>query len=1145
MNILRTIDFTKDFDRLVDILNQKNGHVLTQHEYEEILYQLKTVYYEDELLENLLCTLTKSIQWKVPDSTTALVEIFQQNKNAHGDEYPLLDSNFANFLKQNATKIDAIKDTVSRSVIPFATSIFGLETLQNKYLLRERSTYLQEDLLYLWLRVSLFMNENGEDTDWSRVQQVAEHLTAGLYIHATPTLFNSGTKNPQLASCFAAGTPVLTISGFQKIEDVTEDSLVWTHAQEWRPVIQCHINELGSRKMYEIQFSNFDDTFLVTEDHPFLVLRNDKYEWTPIMDCTLDDVFYSSSMGFAEDETLRMHHQWNGLLYCAEHIKDYHVLRVKIRNVPFVEAVLKEFAIEIMESWRGYRFHVYHLKDDNLPKPEKLLQSYYEAGPGQCASFLEGMEMMYFGEACSPTIHVRPADFYIVQGMLRKLDWKILHFQNKNHLFIAIQIQKSHHGLQSSICCWGGTQVSHRAELGVTKLLKKVMQPTMDPETKVYTLGVKEFHSYTVGNTIAKNCYLTGVDDSLDSIFQSVKECAKISKFAGGIGLHVHNIRASNSYIHGTNGNSNGIVPMLRVYNNTARYIDQGGGKRNGAFAIYLEVWHSDILDFLQLRKNVGSEELRARDLFYALWMNDLFMTAVEKNREWYLFSPSDCPDLANLWGDAFEQQYKKMVRQKRYTKKISAQELWKEIARIQIETGTPYILFKDTCNRLSNQQNLGTIRSSNLCCEIIQYSDFQEYAVCNLASIALPKFLKRNPRISEVEHVIVYGKAHCFFCKLTKYILRKEGVLFHYIDRMEIKTKEEEENIVLKTFPNIYVKMRSKDDKEFVGGFEDLWKNYIRPSFDFEKLGNIVQELVVNLNQVIDKNMYPLEKCKKSNLRHRPMGIGVQGLADLFMELLLPYDSEGARRLNQEIFETIYYHALQQSCIMAEELGTYESYQGSPLSKGKFHFELYPDAAQWKEKYTFRQPWETLRHRIAEHGVRNSLFVAPMPTASTSQILNNTESFEPLTSNFYTRRTQNGEYYIMNRILQRILKGTELWNKEMHELLIFHKGSIQNIQGIPRFLKDIFRTVWEIPQKHCIDMASERQRFIDQSQSMNIYLTNPSIDILTKIIFYGWKKQLKTGCYYVRTRAMTTSQNFYLDAQQEEKFKTCESCSG
>ena len=631
------------------------------------------------------------------------------------------------------------------------------------------------------------------------------------------------------------------------------------------------------------------------------------------------------------------------------------------------------------------------------------------------------------------------------------------------------------------------------------------------------------------------SCFLMGNSDSIEGIFESVKETAKISKLSGGVGLHVHTIRGNGSYIYGTNGTSNGIIPMLKVYNDTARYVDQGGGKRNGSFAIYLEPWHSDILPFLSLKKNIGSDEVRARDLFYALWVPNLFMEKVKNNEDWYLMNPSVSVNLSKVHGLEFNKLYEKYVSEEKYVEKIKARELWVEICRMQIETGSPYILYKDNCNSLSNQKNLGTIQSSNLCCEIIQYSDDKEVAVCNLSSIALPKFLDKNVRKDSLRNVVLVTKENCFYCHLAKYFLEENQIEYQTYPHDSATGENLMEKTSGTTYPQIFSEGKS------IGGFTELWKNYLQPVFNYDKLGQIVGDIVENLNEVIDRNMYPLEKCEKSNKRHRPMGIGVQGLADVYNQLLIPYDSEQAKQMNRDIFETMYFFALKRSCSLSKIKGPYETFEGSPLSQGLFHFDLYGE----KNKYPYKMKyhWDSLRSEIRQHGVRNSLLIALMPTASTSQISGNTESFEPLTSQYYLRRTLNGEFYVINRFLQNVLKACNLWNQEMKEKLIYYKGSIQMIPEIPNMIKEVFRTVWEISQKNLIDMASERQYFVDQSQSFNIYLNNPSIELLNKIHFYGYQKLLKTGSYYIRTRAITSGQNFFISSEREKQLE-CESCS-
>ncbi|MCP3660823.1 MAG: ribonucleoside-diphosphate reductase subunit alpha [Bacteroidetes bacterium] len=535
------------------------------------------------------------------------------------------------------------------------------------------------------------------------------------------------------------------------------------------------------------------------------------------------------------------------------------------------------------------------------------------------------------------------------------------------------------------------------------------------------------------------SCFLlTMKDDSIEGIYNTLKDCAKISQSAGGIGFSIHNIRATGSYIKGTNGISNGIVPMLRNFDMTARYVDQGGGKRKGSFAVYIEPWHADIYQFLELKKNHGKEELRARDLFYALWIPDLFMKRVEQNGTWSLFCPNEAPGLADCHSEEFEKLYEKYEREGMARKSIKAQELWFAILESQIETGTPYMLYKDAANKKSNQQNLGTIKSSNLCTEILEYTSPDEIAVCNLASIALPKFIN------------------------------DEGL------------------------------------------------------FDHKKLFEVTYTITKNLNKVIDVNYYPVKEAKTSNLRHRPIGIGVQGLADTFLKLKMPFDSAEAAGLNKDIFETIYFASMTASKDLSIKDGPYETYEGSPISKGVFQFDMWdvtPSSGRWN--------WDALREEIKRHGVRNSLLLAPMPTASTSQILGNNECFEPYTSNIYTRRVLSGEFVVVNKHLLNDLIKLGLWDEDMKNMIIASNGSIQNIEGIPQYIKRLYKTVWELSQKVIIDMAADRGAYICQSQSLNIHLQDAHFAKLTSMHFYAWKKGLKTGMYYLRTKAATDAIKF------------------
>ena len=582
------------------------------------------------------------------------------------------------------------------------------------------------------------------------------------------------------------------------------------------------------------------------------------------------------------------------------------------------------------------------------------------------------------------------------------------------------------------------------------------------------------FNSGTPNPQMSSCFLLTMKSDSIEGIYDTLKQCALISKSAGGIGISISNIRASQSYIKGTNGHSNGLVPMLRVFNDTARYVDQGGGKRKGAFAVYLEPWHADIFEFLQLKKNTGKEELRARDLFYALWIPDLFMERVNVAGDWSLFCPNEAKGLCEVWGKEFEELYEKYENTPGLVKRVvKAQDLWFSILECQIETGTPYMLYKDTCNKKSNQKNLGTIKSSNLCTEIVQYTSADEVAVCNLASISLPRYVVVDDDTGDVEKLKRLER-------INKFIV-----------------------IDLEKGKIIY--------------------------FDFIQLGIMVEKMVFNLNTIIDGNLYPIEEAKRSNMRHRPMSIGIQGLADVFQKMRLPFESERAKLLNKCIHEMIYYSALNKSMEMAKMRGKpYDSYEGSPISKGVFQFEMWGlEIGKLENKLC---DWNKLKKNIMENGVLNSLLVGPMPTASTSQILGNNEAFEPYTSNIYVRRVLAGEFTIVNKLLVKDLIEKGLWNEELKNEIIANNGSIQNINSIPLDLKAIYKTVWEIPQKTLIDMAVDRGAFIDQSQSFNVFMDKPSYSKLTSMHFYGWKKGLKTGMYYLRTKPAVDAIKFTIE---------------
>ena len=603
-------------------------------------------------------------------------------------------------------------------------------------------------------------------------------------------------------------------------------------------------------------------------------------------------------------------------------------------------------------------------------------------------------------------------------------------------------------------------EIAERPQHMLMRVAIGIHQEDIDEAIETYELMSKKIFTHATPTLFnsgtpkpqMSSCFLLQIqDDSIDGIYDTLKQTAKISQSAGGIGLSIHNVRATGSYIRGTNGTSNGIVPMLKVYNDTARYVDQGGGKRKGSFAIYMEPWHADVFDFLDLRKNTGKEEMRARDLFYAMWIPDLFMKRVEENGDWTLMCPNECPHLFDTYGDEFEKLYTGYEKVGKGRKTIKARELWEKILEAQIETGNPYMLYKDAANRKSNQKNLGTIRSSNLCTEIMEYTAKDEVAVCNLASIAIPMFIEEN----------------------------EKGEKF----------------------------------------------------FNHQRLFEVTKKITRNLDTVIDRNYYPVKEAENSNFRHRPIGLGIQGLADAFIMLRMPFTSDEAKKLNEEIFETIYFAAVTSSMEIAKAKEPYSTYEGSPISQGEFQFNMWGIS---EDDLSGRWDWKALRKQVQENGVRNSLLVAPMPTASTSQILGNNEAFEPYTSNIYTRRVLSGEFIVVNKHLLEDLVELGLWNNEMKESIMRANGSIQHIEEIPQELKDLYKTVWEMSMKDIIDMSRQRGYFIDQSQSLNLFMQDANYSKLTSMHFYAWKSGLKTGMYYLRTKSAVNAIQFTLSNKKK-----------
>lgn len=1547
---------------------------------------------------------------KTASSFVEVVSSLQENKDVMGRDRPILSNEFVEMIYKHSDQVeDLFKKYCDDCFLP---SMFGWKTLLRSYLLKSNGI-IRERLPHMLFRVALFIH----GTEWEKVEQCYRDLLAGKYTHATPTLFHAGTRRSQMASCFLPDTKVWTSKGSKPISQVEIGDLVFTHQGRLQKVVQLHKNQRYNRKLFEL-YTSYKKVAIATEDHEFMVFDSVKgaTEWKPLSKLKntdyLQQMYHTPQMFPSSNNVPVMSKFVKKFLYTFPRLTgsllgQIYQSRQEVSNEIRISFGLRNQCLKMHESLKAQEYKS-RVEDKELILVDPTLIYQFHSNRLDVLRWLihDGLTDVYFGflevmiQRRWETFSKEEADLLcILLNKLSEEEWGI-----QNHIVYAME------PIISPSCgiCYDKRPPKITIDgKRFVRFFKRIRVKEEEAKhSEVYTLGVENDHSYCVEGVIAKNCFLLGTEDSVDGIFKTIADCAQISKWAGGIGVHMSNIRANKSYIYGTNGNSNGILPMLKVYNDVSRYIDQcftpdvllftkkgmvpigniqpgdkvlsaqgqfqsvkkvvlhdwdgkvwnmegkrttaehnflirspdgkhtdyqtleetsnaesilfpkisfyneyvdqnftnahlqvlfhilnqrwkweelkenefqykmlippydeelknvflrdfvfgaeigeveknclwveklafknwmhqnlsnikkvsvekqrlflrnvldvkevketvemlkiltgwnleddkdmwkrslsnisikeeyykgkvydlemegdpsyvtaigavhnGGGKRNGAFAMYIEPWHADILDFINAKRNIGAEEERARDLFYGLWIPDLFMERVEKNMEWSLFCPSIAPGLSDVIGEDFRRLYESYEHQNRHSKKMPARELWSEILRAQIETGTPYMLYKDSCNFRSNQQNLGIIKSSNLCVsgdtriltprglfpiaqkvneevqiwngkdfvpvvvkqtghqqelkqiefsngnylvctpyhkfyiedngkekkveaqelvkgvkiapfqlpvsskeryphafnwvnekgiflldsihlysddkdslrecmldlqgmgivsilievgedryclrlnrhswksmiegnfkgdvvedlfvenitshspgdtfcfqepqtgkgwfdgivtgqctEIIEYSDHEEYACCNLASIALPRFLKPNPHKHKLQKAIVYTKSDCPFCKLLE--LEFPGLEKRKIEEHPEEWKEMKEQFQLKTVPAVFL------EGNYLGGFQDIWASHLTPVFDFEELYRVVYSVTENLNKVIDLNIYPVPETERSNKKHRPIGIGIQGLADVFGQLRFAFDEEASRSLNREIFETIYFAALNASCDIAKKEGSYSSFQGSPLSKGFFHFELSaPVAPHKKPILSGRYDWEALRSRILTHGTRNSLLVAPMPTASTSQILGNTECFEPWTSNIFLRRTNAGEFYVCNSLLQRDLESLGMWNQETMDRLILTQGSIAQL-NVPNFLKSIYRTVWEIPQKNLLEMAVDRQFFIDQSQSLNIFVTNPSLELLTKIHFYGWKNGLKTGCYYIRSRAPVSSINFAIDPSVQGG---CEACS-
>lgn len=1084
--------------------------------------------------------------------TDVIFQLSNQTVAKTGEKISSISQELIDICKEHGETINQ-KIDYSRD---YLFDYFGFKTLEKlQYLLRDTTGKTIERPQHLMMRVSLAL---WGSVDLDRAFETYDLLSQKFFIHATPTNFNAGTLKQQCSSCFMEGTKVFTMNGVKNIEDVIIGDEVVTHTGNIKKVLQLHKNPLNNRLIYDIKLAG-TPSVSVTGNHRLWSISEEQEKWgkspgwnsvdylrvgdwvaipnkkrgetyvldiKPILDQYTTDgnkvsyhYDYDDDGGvtpyatwkkhFANENTVnsskkgdRFNRYWEfdttmmefiGIWYgdgCIVHGKNS-ANQTIVRAVNIVSYYNNSNLIEFVTNTFYEKFGIRHVtvsKDKNNMVCMTLNNQYiayifkslFKCGFGgkrlpsffntlsydHIVAFLSGLVSSDGCVSSNGSITVCLTNpelvndiFHLGRSVGIPLTLTFMSSKSKKQTgrmtipssILKDKIKKVYGDDRLNIKIKKENDWRQTREIeGVTYMRINSKVPTIKNPEYVYTLGIEDDHSYSVGGFIAENCFLIAMkDDSIVGIYDTLKDCALISKNSGGIGLHIHNIRAKGSLIKGTNGTSNGIVPMLRNFNDTARYCDQGGGKRKGSFAIYLEPWHADVEDFLKLKLNTGSEEERCRDLFYGLWIPDLFMERVEKNEPWTLFCPSEAPGLSDVYGEEFRTLYTKYEKEGRGRKQVDSQKLWFKILDAQIETGTPYLLYKDACNAKSNQKNLGTIKSSNLCVEIIQYTSPEEIAVCNLASIALPS----------------------------------------YVDQ-ESKT------------------------------------------FNFKKLREVVKVGIRNLNRVIDINYYPTSETKTSNMRHRPVGLGVQGLADVFAMMRIPWESEQALDLNQRIFEHMYYAAVESSCHVAEYEGPYSSFEDSPISKGIFQYDMWgvKPLTEGDSETEESLDWQSLKNRVIKYGVRNSLLIAPMPTASTSQILGFNECFEPFTSNIYTRRTLAGEFVIVNKYLMNDLKELGLWNEMMKQQIIARNGSIQDIDMIPDEIQKLYKTSWEIKQKTLIDLAAGRAAFICQSQSMNLFVSDPNYAKLTSMHFYSWRKGLKTGIYYLRTRAPVAAQKFTVD---------------
>ena len=1100
-----------------------------------------------------------------------------------------IDLTWLQYVIDNANELNNIIDYNRDYIYDY----FAFKTLEKSYLLKSKGQIIErpQDIL---LRTAITLQMGNLEL----IKQTYNYMSLGYYTHASPTLFNSGTRHMQLSSCFVAGTEVLTINGVKKIENVLIGDNIITHTGQIKRISQTHRNLLGDRTVMELSVYG-TKTINVTNNHKFWSISDkDKVpKWRSVdelnMTCKIAMPLYKSdncNINFLPSGKYML------ALLCGYFVSSCYIMNNKIYvyGNHILRTLFENFSLDVFNispsNETNDGFAVY---DDEilLDVFMYLLDIKFNSSNHQCD--------INFNKLLS--WDTKMIDNF-VKGLFINNHVSLDTIKASNQLYHilrlfghCVNVNNNNLSLLNDYKFMESNKYLNR---NVTFLKVLSIKETILTPQYVYTLGVDEDHSYNVEGLICENCFLLGTNDDLTDISTTWNSCAQISKWSGGIGLHVSNIRGKNSAINGTGGKSNGLVPFLKVFNEIARWIDQGG-KRPGSIAIYLEPHHPDILEFLNLRKNFGSETERARDLFLALWIPDLFMKQVEMDGDWYLLSADECPKLTDVYGEEYEKLYYEYVKQGLYRKKVSAREIWMAILESQIETGMPYIGFKDHVNRKSNQKNIGTIKSSNLCNEINQYSDHEEYAVCNLASIALKSFVKpfnNTINIQGEEHYInewiIYTKPNCKYCQYSKTFFKSSNIKYTELDGLVnleyLKQTLSKEQI---TFPQIFIRCNNLD-LTHIGGWSDLYKFY-KGTFDFEKLYEVAYLATINLDKVIDINYYPVHQAKKSNMRHRPVGLGIQGLADTLVLMRIPFDTEEAVKLNEAIMEIIYlasvsasndiaksryedmntlisfmkdsypeyyesnfkldnldmnniYHKLRPNkCELIRTpsnlSGSYSTFEGSPFSQGLFQFDL------WGKEPSNKLLWSKLREQVIKFGTRNSLLTALMPTASTSQILGNNECFEFFTNNIYTRKTQSGDFMLVNKYLVSDLIDIGLWSPDLKDMIIGSNGSVQRLDNVPQEIKDIYKTIWEIKQVWVLKAAAARGPFVDQTQSMNIFMGEPDYKRLGSSHLWGWKNGLKTGIYYLRTKPAVDAIKFTInpDLFKQKEETVCESCSG